>query len=350
MVRPGVAAWMMIAALSLAGRPVAGEEAASPAAIPGSPAPAAALQIGHGPTEGLLAALAARQADFDRLLDGSGQSVFMHDTQVWYKTSRAIMGVPSTAISGKTFGQDDRVVLTPHDWWCDSPRLSPDRRTLTFYAMNRDHSRRVIVRVAAGQPPAVLMELPPQITAGRYYDVAPDLSEIAFQTRVGDLNQIFRYRFVDGRAEPVSHWNVGGQFPSYSPDGRHIAYVGWRRLRVRNLETDEERIVVNDDLIKELPAWSPDGKWIVYQASNGDQADYDIYKVEVATGKTTRLTSTDFTDAGPCFSADGSRIVFSSRGGEPPSDGHMSLFRMNADGSGVERDPFCPAGIFKPVW
>ena len=60
-----------------------------------------------------------------------------------------------------------------------------------------------------------------------------------------------------------------------------------------------------------MPAWSPDGRWIVYVADDGGRT-IQLEIVEVATGKSRPLTSDDQIYMDPAFSPDGTRLAYVS--------------------------------------
>jgi TolB protein len=68
-----------------------------------------------------------------------------------------------------------------------------------------------------------------------------------------------------------------------------------------------------------------------------------VIPVGSSTGR--RLTSSGAIDVSPCYSPDGSQIVFNSdRGGD------QQLYVMGADGSGVKRISFGEGRYATPVW
>ncbi|MDT0648842.1 TolB family protein [Autumnicola edwardsiae] len=72
--------------------------------------------------------------------------------------------------------------------------------------------------------------------------------------------------------------------------------------------------------------WSPNGQSILFTGDRNGQ--YDIYQVDVESGKETQLTNTETLDDGSEFSRDGRHIYFNSN-----RTGAMQIWRMNADGS-----------------
>jgi Tol biopolymer transport system component/imidazolonepropionase-like amidohydrolase len=63
--------------------------------------------------------------------------------------------------------------------------------------------------------------------------------------------------------------------PSFSPDGRQVAYVTWSdgergRVRVTGADGRGGRTVVDVPGHYVEPSWSPDGRWIVYRSVGGD--------------------------------------------------------------------------------
>ncbi len=75
----------------------------------------------------------------------------------------------------------------------------------------------------------------------------------------------------------------GNSWPQISPDGKHLAYMRERGLRIRNLEKGEER-VIPIDFRPYFPNWTSDGKAIV-AAGRDNQERMAIYRVSILTAQ-----------------------------------------------------------------
>lgn len=114
------------------------------------------------------------------------------------------------------------------------------------------------------------------------------------------------------------------EWAAWSPDGARLAYVGeadgLRRLFVRTLATGAERRLSTQPRDDIQPAWSPDGRRLAFvraRAKGGKlepndingwyEEGGDIWTVELATGRETRLVEDAFN---PAYSPDGGRLAF----------------------------------------
>ena len=95
------------------------------------------------------------------------------------------------------------------------------------------------------------------------------------------------------------------------------------------------------------PAWSPNGKQIVYESHPGDNSE--IYKINADGSAQTSLTNNSFADErAPSWSHDGSKIVFSSD--RDCLRSCYELYTMDADGSNVTRLTNNRTSLNAPVW
>jgi TolB protein len=131
----------------------------------------------------------------------------------------------------------------------------------------------------------------------------------------------------DGQnARPVSATGPGNRSPSWSADGRFLAWESRRGLYLEETATGRTR-VLSSSTGASSPALSPDGTLLAVAVA--DEGDTDLVLLDVATGAEVRtLTDDRRVDADPVFAPDGERILFASAG---PDGTH--IFSVALDGS-----------------
>ena len=114
--------------------------------------------------------------------------------------------------------------------------------------------------------------------------------------------------------------------PTFSPDGRKIAFVSYRdgNGEIYVMDTTDSDHDGNGDHLTRLtndaagdvqPAWSPDGSTIAFTSNRGG-ADYEVYVMNADGTGQKRLTKNAAFDGSPAWSPDGTKIAFmSTRGG-----------------------------------
>lgn len=162
---------------------------------------------------------------------------------------------------------------------------------------------------------------------------------IFFSDRDGDnINEPY-IRYPDGSFEPLTDitdwddidWDAKDGMPSWSPDGRRIAFMSHRDgdfdVYVMNDDGSNVHPLTHNDSDDYFPAWSPDGSRMAFVSRKG------IYVMNADGSDVQQLTDNEYGDDVPAWSPDGRRIALNSRRG----GGETGIYVMNIDGTDVER-------------
>ena len=122
--------------------------------------------------------------------------------------------------------------------------------------------------------------------------------------------------------------------PSWSPDGRKLAYVSFEHgkpsVYIQEVFTGRRQKVAAYKGINGAPAWSPDGRKLALTLSK--DGNPEIYVLTISRKSLQRLTNHYAIDTEPAWSPDGRNIIFTSdRGGKP------QVYRVPAGGGKVKR-------------
>lgn len=125
--------------------------------------------------------------------------------------------------------------------------------------------------------------------------------------------------------------------PSWSPDGKSLAYVSFENERpeifIQHLATARRSKVAGFRGLNSAPSWSPDGKFLALVLSKDGSPD--IYTLNTATKRLKRLTTHRSIDTEPVWASDGRTIIFTSdRAGSP------QLYRIDVGGGRPKRVTF----------
>ncbi len=127
--------------------------------------------------------------------------------------------------------------------------------------------------------------------------------------------------------------------PFLSPDGSKVIFRSDRkekdRLQIYVINSDgtgEKALTDNDKWVYWAPYWYQDGKHIIYTAADHSdetkRPNYDLYWMNIETGKTTRITYAPGQDVLPVFSPDYKKLMWtSSRDGRSPTQLYLADFK-----------------------
>jgi len=163
-------------------------------------------------------------------------------------------------------------------------------------------------------------------------------TRIAYVTSTG-LGADQRYELVVADADGFNPQSVVGSpepllSPSWSPDGRKLAYVSFEKgnsaIYTQDVATGARELVSSGRGINGAPAFSPDGRKMALTLSRSGNPE--IYVRDLASGSETQMTNHWAIDTEAAWSPDGRTLYFTSdRGGKP------QIYRVPASGGNAER-------------
>ena len=241
-------------------------------------------------------------------------------------------------VSGAS-GERKPVEITHSDLRMFSPRFSPDGRFLSYTVVDQSNRSEVFVRPI---DPA---------TKGGPWQISEGSSSMAFWRRDGKE----LYYLARDQSMMVSDVSTSPAFSFTKPKvlfkqqgavPERIAYVssdGERFLvlpRPRGPQLQQVTIFdrrgqvvqkVGEPGMYGQPSFSPDGQRLLVTKADLKTGQADLWTIELASGKTTRLTDDTLPKNGPLWSPDGKYIYFTSfRNGDWP------VLRRPSDGTGKE--------------
>ena len=245
-----------------------------------------------------------------------------------------------------------------NDWW---PSWSPDGRRIVFVS-ERDGNREIYVMDADGGNPQNLTNDPNE---DWYPSWAPDGKRIAFMSlrdgHIIDVAPTYEIYVMDadgGNPQNLTNNPNDDRYPSWSPDSKRIVFVSERpghfrsklgitsEIYVMDADGGNQRRLTENRQNDWYPSWSPDGKRIAFAADRkGDFENFEIYVMDADGGNPQNLTNNRSGDSSPSWSPDGKQIVFSSW-----RDGNSEIYVMDADGGNPQNLTNNPRDDFSPAW
>jgi Tol biopolymer transport system component/imidazolonepropionase-like amidohydrolase len=157
-----------------------------------------------------------------------------------------------------------------------------------------------------------------------------------------------------GVATPITDISMDARQPSWSPDGRHIAFQAYRtstwQIWTVSADGSDPRPLTSGPFDDREPSWSPDGRRIAF--SSDRSGSYDVWMLSLATGDLSQLTADPSNEFQPSWRGDSSEIAFVSDRREKPGvyartavAGSKASERLLAAANGAVAGPaFAPDG------
>ena len=281
------------------------------------------------------------------VLTGDQDGVWVHRQPAWspdgrdivYADFRNLWRVP---VAG---GRARRLTTSPGP--DEHPAFSPEGLWI-YYSSYRDGTLALWRLPVHGGEPV-------RVTLGTGPEVEPHLAaaRLVFSTHLSNLDIVLvnlrsgeRQRLLDLRMDAT---------PAFSPDGRQLVFTSdrggtvdlWSQPLERGRPVGSARRLTDDVGTESMPSVSPDGRWLAFGRVLSGQRD--IWVMPLSGGVARRVTEDPAVDKHAAWSPDGSRLAFvSERGGR----GHVWIVPM-ANGEAVgEASPLTsgPDQDYFPSW
>ncbi len=253
--------------------------------------------------------------------------------------------------------------------------LSGINETRMAFVSNRSHSEEIYVMDYDGFNAHPITSYRSICTTPRW---SPDNTKLAYTSYASGNPEIYLFSFETSRRVPFPSYRGLNTTPAWSPDGKKIAFcssmsgdpqiyvsdVDGRNLQrltyspsvdispVWNPKTGNEIAFVSDrsgqpqiyimsadgSNLRRMttvavggdasaPSWSPNGLFMAFHWRVSETGTYDIYAMEIATGKITQLTHDAGRNEHPTWSPDGRHLAF-----ESTRSGTRQIWTMLANG------------------
>jgi TolB protein len=224
------------------------------------------------------------------------------------------------------------------------PSWAPDGRTLAFTGF-RDGAAHVYT------VDAVTHAIHPLISMGDFAtgaSFAPGGARIAFSASVEDNTDVYLARADGTGVRRLTEARGIDISATWSPDGKQLAFISDRagspQVYVMEADGTRQRRLTFQGNYNQEPAWSPKGDLIAFSGRD-EHRNFDIYTVNVATGKVARLTQNEGTNEKPAWSPNGRHMLFDST-----RSGRRQIWQMTADGKNPRQITTEKLSASDPAW
>lgn len=159
---------------------------------------------------------------------------------------------------------------------------------------------------------------------------SPDGKEIVFSSNITGVPQLWRVARSGGWPEQLTFYTDAVRGAKRSPKGDRLLFSkdtgGDERVQLYVSRFDGSHTVQltnNPKVIHSFGAFSADGKRITYASNERNVAFFDVYTMDLASGKAKRVVTHDGNNYALAFSPDGNSLVYTRV--ETPSDQNLHL-------------------------
>ena len=248
----------------------------------------------------------------------------------------------------------------------ERPAFSPQGDRLAIFSDRSDYTEvyiisaidgKVIQRLVKGERSGDLESLHSYVSGLSW---SPDGQSLAFVSKSKGKDVLCLINVKNKKIYRKLYFNLDAmRSPAWSPDGEKIAFVGMKNGKTDiyscDLKTGKATCLTDDYYDDEEPSFSPDGKFIAFSSdrpisSSEDSVDYEyghynLYLYDLSLQKITPLTENQGNNTSPDWSPDGKRLCFVS-----DRNGVYNLYVMDLDTSLVFPVTNVLSGCFAPSW
>jgi Tol biopolymer transport system component len=254
-----------------------------------------------------------------------------------------------------------------------SPALSPQGDQIAFLSDRSDYFDIYLVSVVDGK---IKRKLLSGQTSAKFEELhwlrpglswSPDGKDLAFAAKAGKSDALHILDVEKANVIRTLRFDLDGVFsPTYSPDGRKIAFVGLKNghsdIYAVDLASDSLEMITDDIFSDMDPSWSPDGRYVAFTSDRGDHLEAlpadiefrvaefnyhqaDVYIADLETGGLRRLTATPYNERTPEWTPQEDILSYVS-----DRDGVYNLYLHTLENDELHAITNLLTGCFQPTW
>ena len=234
--------------------------------------------------------------------------------------------------------------LTRHASISILPRFAPDRKGIAYTTYKDGNPDLFLLDLEHGKDTAVSRDQGLNVAGG----FSPDGTELLMTLSRQKSPNLYLKDFKDGSVTQLTQHFGADSSPTFSPDSQQVAFVSDRsgnpQIYVLDMTTRRAKRLTSLNWC-DSPSWSPTGEWIAFAGRAHREDKLDIYLVDVTGSQIRQLTHGEGANENPAWSPDGRFLVFSTSRNK-----RRELYVMDADGSAPHKLADVPGDSVTPDW